>query len=124
MKNNKNGFTLFEILTVVVIISVLGVSGIIAFNKSIKIQNQKKYDILISQIIEATKVLVETDPDKLAIIDSVGYLVVTVGDLQEKSLIGENLINPVTRETISTSNYVRVSKNASEELIYTYNIAS
>ncbi len=118
--NSKKGFTLFEILTIVVIVSVLGISGIISFNKSIKNSNIAKYNDIKSNIMNAAKVYTQTDNDLIAALMNGDSLKITVGDLQERSLINSNLQNPVTKENISSEDFIYAYKSYNGELKYEY----
>ena len=95
--NNKKGFTLFEILTIVTIIAVIGVTSIISFNKIIKNSNIEKYNNIKAQVIEAATVYIETDVEKMHSLNSGESIYITIGELQESSLLSWNLKNPLTK---------------------------
>lgn len=93
----KKGFTLVEILGVIV---VLGVIGLIAFpivNSTIKETKQNSYDAQIKMIVEAGQKWGVKNVEKLPDINETKYI--KISELIEEGLIvktkGGKLINPI-----------------------------
>ena len=93
----KSGFTLVELLAVIVILCVIGMITVPVVNVIIKDTKQKSYNAQISLIVEAGKKWGLKNVEKLPVDDDVLY--VTVGELISNGYIAKvengKLINPI-----------------------------
>ncbi len=117
---NKRGFTLFELLIIILILSLIGGTGIIIFVNTLKSSKVSQYNMITNQLIEASKVFVETDKEKLSELNNIGYINIKVGDLQEAGFVDWNLINPITDEQISSTYYISAVKSPASIIVYEY----
>lgn len=63
----RKGFTLFELLTIVLIFCLISGTGIMLFVQNLKNCENETYDIMVKEIIEITKVYLETEDVKLSL---------------------------------------------------------
>ena len=109
MKNKIKGFTLVELMGVLIIIGILMLIIIPVVGNVIKKQKEDQYYQQIANIELATK---NMGSDNLAILPSQEgeYMYVTLGQLKSLGYIDNSIINPITTETFSDCVRVRVSK--------------
>lgn len=111
-KSLRNGFTLAELLGVIVILSIIGMVAVTAIDKNLK---QSRYDTCIAQetnLIEGAKMLV-TDYPNILPTTSNPTVTIDIKTLQEGGTINgqtisagyveSDLINPMTEETYASS---------------------
>ena len=117
----QNGFTLVEVLAVIIILGIIGVIVMPAVTGSINDSKDDLYDMQVSNIIEASKTWAA---------DNLSSLPTTVGEekkvslkeLQENGYIDENITNPKTNKVFDpTTNCVNISFNGKK---YTYSLGS
>lgn len=106
---NNKGFTLVELLAVIVIISLLGLLTGSAVTKLVKDSRNDLYNNQISLIIEAAKAWGADNIYRLP--DNNNCLYITLLDLQEANLIGEDIIDSKTNKQISSSFKVYIRSN-------------
>lgn len=99
---DKKGYTLIEILMVVAIIAVLGLSATIGLTKITVNSKQDKYDQMISEIKEAANTYITImEPDLNASLYVEMSETVNISDLQASLLLDENLKNPKDNSLVS-----------------------
>lgn len=117
----RNGFTLVEVLAVIIILGIIGVIIMPAVTGSINDSKDELYDMQVSNIVEAGKTWSA---------DNLNSLPTTVGDvkkvslkeLQEDGYIDENITNPKTNKIFDpTTTCVHISFNGKK---YNYTLGS
>ncbi len=92
----KNGFTLIEILLVIVILAAVSVTVGINMNSMFNNEKDKKYEAYISQIEQAACVYVEIENKTV----TKTPIEIKKNDLLTKGLISKDLKNPKTQKKI------------------------
>ena len=114
----KNGFTLIEIIAVILILSLLIVLVVPNVQKTISNSKAKACDSIITSIEAAANGYVYL---KTAIVDSEiannGYFEIELIELQKEGLLKVNLKNPYTNEIISNTTKVKITKDGN---VYNY----
>ncbi len=116
MKNN--GFTLIELMIVVALLVIISLFVTPKVRTLINNSKETAYNNLVETIEDAANSYVykyTTSVDSS--ISTNGYLNVTILTLQQEGLLSTTITNPTTKESISTSDYVRITKNGN---IYSY----
>jgi prepilin-type N-terminal cleavage/methylation domain len=98
MKKNKKGFTLVEILGVIIVLSVISLIVIPLVGKQINDSRQKLYEKQIGNMNQATNNWAADNLDRLKPNEKT---FVTLGELQDGGYIDKNIKNPRTREEYS-----------------------
>ena len=116
----KRGFTLMELLAVVVILGLVAVFTVPSIINSLKNKADKEYQSFQKTIALATENYYQKNTsicDNLAI-DNPCYI--TVGDLFKEGLLKETLVNPKTNESIVSSDKIEINKQEYGNLEYTF----
>lgn len=109
LKKIISGFTLVELLGVIVLLSILGVIAVSTIDKNIKQGRVKTCKTQEKNIVEGAKTYIIDNPNYT------GNL--TIGTLKSLGYINEDLINPMTDNPYNDSSYVSVSYSSNK---YTY----
>jgi len=101
----KKGFTLMELLVVIVIVGVVSVSSIISFAniKDSTAESERKNMYL--EIQRAAQLYLDFNEDALNQLVENGYTSVSVGTLAESNYVNSDLYDPVTNESIIRKGY-------------------
>lgn len=115
----ENGFTLIEILAVIIILGVVGLIVMPVVTNSLKESKDDLYEVQISNIREASKTWaadnIYTLPTEIN-----GSVIVTLDTLQTEGYIDEGIKNPKTDELFNTTETcVKVLYNGKK---YTYTV--
>lgn len=115
----RNGFTLIEVLAVIIILGVVGLIVMPVVTNSLKESKDDLYEVQISNIREASKTWaadnIYTLPTEIN-----GSVIVTLETLQSEGYIDEGIKNPKTDELFNnTETCVKVSYNGKK---YTYTV--
>lgn len=116
----KNGFTLVELLCVIVIVSVLAIVTLPLITNNLKANKNSIYDSIINKILNATTSWALENTNSLP--DEGEEIKITLGLLQSAGLISTDLKNPKTdalfpADMTITIQYVKSSKD-NEKLKY------
>ncbi|MCI8778972.1 MAG: prepilin-type N-terminal cleavage/methylation domain-containing protein [Bacilli bacterium] len=116
MKKNK-GFTLIEIMAVIVILAVIALIVVPLVTGSIKDSKQKLYETQLENIKSGAKsYMINLDlPNKEPI-------TITLDDLQKKGLVDKDIKNPITDEKFNKCMLIQIKKTSDKEDIYEYEI--
>lgn len=117
---NKRGFTLIELIGIIVIIAIISMIAIKTVTSKIEKSTEKAYNIQINNIIQATKkyMLENETEDKYHL----NTMCITIKNLQDKGYLEKgNIKNPKTSQNFDVDkNYVKVKYNI-EKNQYEYN---
>lgn len=102
----KKGFTLIELVGVVVILGLLSAFSVTAFTKLFSDSADKQYTEYVKNITMAAENYFHNETDGLLIDE----YKITIGELAEKGYLKKE-INPKTNEEVQDTYYVRISKN-------------
>lgn len=122
---NKKGFTLIEIITVLVILSIILGMVLINVTDFSNERKEKDYNNIKSIIEKNTDMLLNDDED---IYISVNEKLMSVGDeciieyirLEEANLMDKGTINPKTEKVINKDSYIKVKLNDNYDFEYTF----
>ena len=114
----KKGFTLVELLAVIIILSLVLVIAVPSVNKYIKQSKEKAYDAQISTIIEAAQAYASTNPELLPNRENISVKV-TLGQLKSSGLIKEEVKNPNDDKYFDDALTIEIKKKGET---YTYDI--
>ena len=114
----KRGFTLIEVIAVITILGIIGVIAVIAVDKTIKDNNQRLYEMQISNIEDAARTWgsknIKYLPDNLDEAISIPLIV-----LKKDGLVDKEIKNPKTGELFLNDMYIDITyKNG----IYNYDV--
>lgn len=117
----RNGFTLVEVLAVIIILGIIGVIVMPAVTGSINDSKDELYNMQISNIIEAGKTWSADNINSLP--TTTGEVKkVSLQELQENGYIDENITNPKTNKLFEpTTNCVSITYNGKK---YNYSLGS
>lgn len=116
MKNK--GFTLVELLAILVILGVIATIITPVVQKTLKANKEKVYEIMVEQIKDYTKDYLAKNtsmlPDHEGEINTVKFV-----DLKKEGLLQINVVNPITGNIISNESVVSITKKSNN---YVYEV--
>ena len=122
IKNNKKGFTLVELLAVIVILGVIASIGIFAINNTIKKSKEKSYQVTIKNVeAQASNYLMENS-GKLFFIstdDGKEYQCVTIQDLIDFGYLKDNVTESfiADKTNVNKNDYIYLERDAVSKAI-------
>ena len=120
----KNGFTLLELLAVVVIVAVVGVSAGLAFNN---IEDETAEEELMNKYVEiqrAANLYLDLHSSDLEWFIENQIIYYKLADLKNENYITSDLDNPVTGELIDSSYYVEIYVKKDPSTLEAYEVSS
>ncbi len=105
----KKGFTLIELMGVLIILGILSVIAIPTITKAIHNSREKAYEDQVGIIMAASKNWSADHIRDLPTEDGAS-IAVTIRELQEDGFLEVNIQNPKTQEPFNTSSYVTISR--------------
>lgn len=107
---NKNGFTLVELLGVIVVLSLLALLTTTAVTKLVSDSKQELSDVQINSIKSAAEAWSFDNLEKLPDAGECFYL--TLGDLKEYGFFDSSVIDPKNNVEISDNLKIKISSEA------------
>ena len=119
--NMKNkGFTLIEVLAVVIILALFALILVPKANSIIKGNKIKACNSVINTIHSSAEQYLQLNYSSINdIIESNVYAEITIGTLIDAGLLEKDLTNPITFEPIARTSLVRITKNGAS---YNYEV--
>ena len=112
-----NGFTLAELLGVIIILSIIGLVAFTAIDRNLKEGRIKTCKAQEKNIIEGAKTYFIDHPNELPNSEAKE---ITIQNLETNGYIDEELINPMTDEEYKSNTYVEIKKVSENK--YTYKL--
>lgn len=113
----KRGFTLVELLAVLVILSLLSLITVPVVDKLIKDNKEKMYDIQIKNIEDGAKDWAAANPFSMP--EDGESITKTIKELEDGGFIEVDIKNPKTNEVFCDTSYVKIT-NKNNVYSYTY----
>lgn len=124
MKNRK-GFTLVELLVVIGLLALFGISIGITLNRTIKKQQENTREDFVKKIVSAANLYVSNNSDIInSLYTDKGFVLLTVGDLIDAGLISNTLIDPDTNLKVDVNNKVKVSLDSGGAIVIDYPVGT
>ncbi len=114
---NKKGFTLVELIAVMVLLGVLGLIATVTINNELKENRESLYNTEIKNF-EAKAAMWAADNVFSLPSEDGAYVVITLADLKAGGYSGD-VINPKTREAFSDSLQIKITAVGK---MYTYEV--
>ena len=119
----KNGFTMIELIAVIVILSLMLLVSVPAINNTIRISEENKKKDLLNNIYMAAEDYLLTNYDDYSTLDSVGAVeYIYVLDLINEQYIDVDTLNPNNDQTFNNKDVVKVTRN--EDNTFSYELIS
>ena len=99
---NNRGFTLVEIIGVIIILACIFLVGFPTLNNMLNKENNEEYDAMVENLCTAGKTYMYSNMDsfkELSIIDS--EIILDINELILYGSVDKNTINPNTKESVS-----------------------
>ena len=111
---NKKGFTLVEIIVVVGLLSIIGVTIGISLNRNIKKNEENKIKEFNQKIKSAANLYASNNESILTnLYEEKGYTLIRVNDLIDAGLISDNLVDPETNEKVTGEEIIKIDLDSS-----------
>lgn len=126
MSINKNGFTLIEVMGVIVLLSIIGLLTIPIITGTIKNSKESLYQTQMDNLKSAARLYVvdplDDDLDKIKNLEDgiIESFDISLESLKKKGKIDKNFENPKTGEAFTNCIFVKVTTN--ENGIFEYTI--
>lgn len=121
MNMNQKGFTLIEIVGVVIVFAVILLVSLPAISKTLKHQKDQEYNQVLNDVYAATEQYVESNRTSFIPLEHIGGEVsISIALLQDTGYLKENLVNPKTGKKFSRADSIIVKVNKDGTLTYTF----
>ena len=108
MKNSK-GFTLAELLGVIIILAVIALIATVSITSSMKKTKDELYNLQIENIINGAKTWASGNVFKLPENDG-ETIYLTLAELKQAGFVEKDITNPLTNELFSDQLQVKITK--------------
>lgn len=115
--NKNRGFTLVEVIGVVLILSLILIISVPSLTRTLKRNEQKKYDAYLDNVKLASENYFVT---KVLKNDSVDNYSIKLGDLIDEGYITEVITNPKNEKKLSRDTEINITKK--EDGTYNYEV--
>lgn len=106
---NKNGFTLVELLSVIILIGLMGILIVPSVNKSIRDMNEQSYEEQIEMIELAASNWATDNPYSLPAEDG-GVTTITLGTLKAGGYVDPDIVNPETDKSFPNDLLIEITR--------------
>lgn len=113
-KNNKKGFTLVELLCVIVILGLLITGSVLAITKMIEHSKKKSIEVQEKLVVKACQSYVQDHREKAPKVVGESKNI-TLRELKEYKYLTEDIYNP-NKESCMENSYVLVTRQENKEL--------
>jgi len=104
----KKGFTLVELLAVIIVLGVIGLIAVVTVSNELKENRESLYQIQIENIERSAQTWASNHVFELPSGDG-EYIILTLGQLKEEGLSGD-VVNPLTDEQFLDSLEIKITK--------------
>lgn len=104
----KNGFTLMEVLLVITIASIVGVSSVVMYETTTNVTKEEKLKSTYIDIQKAASLYMDIDSNALESFRENKYLNVPLSTLESNNYVEDELKNPVDNSDIPSDYVVRM----------------
>lgn len=111
----KNGFTLVEMMTVIIIMVTLGIIAVFSITGIVKNSTDKLYQLQINSILDASRTYAVKNNNILSDNNEI-----TICDLKRSSLLESDLKNPKTEEQFDNSLIIKIVRNSDGEFDFSF----
>ncbi|MFV0250233.1 MAG: glycine-rich protein [Bacilli bacterium] len=121
--NSKKGFTLIELIGVMIILSVMIIITVPAITSLLKKSSENEYQSFLDDLFLATEAYIQSDFADYSVLDTVGSeAYVNVSVLMDNNFIRSTINNPNTEQNLGSerTNTVIVTRNEDMTLGYEY----
>jgi len=117
----KRGFTLIEVLAIIIVLGILISITVPNVSKNIKNFKEKSYNLLIESLENGAQIYVSKNRKFIqGELDKEGIYILTLEDLKKLNLIKKAIIDPRTNKLISLKKKVYVMYDFDLSLIYCF----
>lgn len=120
--NKNKGFTLVELIGIVIVLGLLVIIGIPSLIKTMKVNQNREYEVFEKNLFLAAETYVSDHIEEIDELKVVGgtYYVFTSYLLEEKLIKQKNLYNPKTKRNLTDNAAIKVT--VSEDSSYEYEL--
>lgn len=118
MKSKNKAFTLVELIGVVAILAIMLLVAVPALTKTLKNNEQQKYNTYITDLELATENYVVKNILGNQTIDNENPYFISLNTLIENGYVEDTMVNPATEREISTDTRIKVTRNTDESFQY------
>lgn len=118
----KKGFTLVELIGVMVILGLMVLVGVPAMTRTLRNTNEDEYNRALTDLYLATENYIEVNRSNFPTLNEAGGEVyISLNELKNAGYLRANITNPKTEKVFDYKNAVRVFRNLDGTLDYEYN---
>ena len=121
--NMKKGFTLVELIGVMVILGLMVLVGVPAMTRTLRNTNEDEYNRALTDLYLATENYIEVNRTNFPTLNEAGgETYISLNELKNAGYLRANITNPKTEKVFDYTKAVRVFRNLDGTLDYEYNI--
>ena len=115
---NKKGFTLVEMLGILVVLSIIAVISVPAITASLKRAKQEEYDNWLKSLYIAAEEYTESHREEFYEVNAGGTSYLSIQLLLDQGYLKESVVDPETNQDITDIAIVRITVNTDKTLKY------